>query len=317
MKYLIIAGIASLGLIFLLLRNGSFSNKSKEINFQNRMGNVSSPEKERFDEYWYSGLAELSGYELEQARYGELHQGRATMIFVTEPFSKKKQVKLDNPSQAGKDNISVLKLNSTRKFLTGIYPYSTMTSVFNPVSLNKHKSPLKMTMSGQEWCGQVYQQLNLDGNKFRVNSYSYFESEGDEKYYLDKSYLEDELFNIIRLNPELLPIGEIEIIPSVVVSRFKHEEFAPFKAEAILTNSIFKEIPLKEYQIKYKDTNRTLSIYFQNEFPYRIEGWTDTYSNFGSEVLVTKAVRKNTLRLDYWNKNKKGDLHLNEELYQD
>ena len=33
-----------------------------------------------FDAYWFSGEAELTRYELSQARYGEAHQGEAVFI---------------------------------------------------------------------------------------------------------------------------------------------------------------------------------------------------------------------------------------------
>ncbi|MEM6772762.1 MAG: hypothetical protein AAF597_19445, partial [Bacteroidota bacterium] len=37
-------------------------------------------------EYWYEGKAEINTYRLEQARYGELHPGQVSMIFVSEDF---------------------------------------------------------------------------------------------------------------------------------------------------------------------------------------------------------------------------------------
>ena len=87
-----------------------------------------------FNSYWYQGKAELTSYNLEQARYGEMREGQAVLIFVTEDFSKSKQVKLDNPGAAGDDAEKVLKLNMTKKFDTGLYPYSMMSSVFTPVN---------------------------------------------------------------------------------------------------------------------------------------------------------------------------------------
>ena len=80
-----------------------------------------------FNSYWHAGKAELSKYSLQQSRYGELHEGHAVLVFVTERMNPKKQVKADRP---GADTVPVLKLNATRKFNTGIYPYSVMTSVF-------------------------------------------------------------------------------------------------------------------------------------------------------------------------------------------
>ena len=59
-------------------------------------------ESPEFKSYWNSGRAEITSYKLEQARYGELHSGYSVLVFVTEDFSKKKQVKLDRPAAAGR-----------------------------------------------------------------------------------------------------------------------------------------------------------------------------------------------------------------------
>ena len=40
-----------------------------------------------FDTYWYQGLAELSRYDLKQSRYGQVRQGEAVLVYVTEDFS--------------------------------------------------------------------------------------------------------------------------------------------------------------------------------------------------------------------------------------
>ena len=148
------------------------------------------PLSETFKKYWYAGNAEITSYQLEMARYGEIREGKSVLVYVTEPFAAGKQVKADrsNPS-----NIPVLKLNATKKFLTGIYPYSIMTSSFYPVSNDQHA--IKLTNSVQEWCGQVFAQLN-NKSQFEVNSFSYFESEGDHQFKLDKAILELSLIHI-------------------------------------------------------------------------------------------------------------------------
>ena len=64
-----------------------------------------------FGDYWYQGKAELTSYTLEQARYGEVHQGHAVLIYVTEDCSRHKQVKIDDPDAAGADRVMVMKLN--------------------------------------------------------------------------------------------------------------------------------------------------------------------------------------------------------------
>jgi len=58
---------------------------------------------DEFAEYWYAGKSEVAVYDLQQSRYGEVRPGTATLIFVTEPFSKKKHVKLDDPTTGKRD----------------------------------------------------------------------------------------------------------------------------------------------------------------------------------------------------------------------
>ncbi len=322
MKYLIIAGLCLAGIILISVRDTDL----KEI-AELPMGIVSTNQgmdklestpsmDTKFETYWYAGQAELSGYDLKQSRYGEIHEGTATMIFVTEPFSRKKQVKLDNPGAAGKDNVPVLKLNFTRKFLTGIYPYSMMTSVFSPVNTSSLENALKLTLSGQEWCGQVYMQMNKEGSKYDVKSFSYFESEGDENFKASGSYLEDELYSTIRLNPDLLPTGKIDVIPSAVVQRFLHDKFGSYSATATLEDITWNDTAVRRYRLEYEGSGRILSIYFGASFPHYIEGWEDTYKGFGREALTSTAIRKNTKMLDYWNKHNNEDRDLNAELYK-
>jgi hypothetical protein len=259
-----------------------------------------SPE---FKAYWYAGEAEISSYKLEQARYGEIRGGNAILVYVTEDFLPEKQVKADNRNA---DNIPVLKLNSTKNFLTGIYPYSIMQSTFYPVSNNSHA--IKVSASVQEWCGHVYTQLNNKG-QFEITSHSYFESEADQAFKLDKTILENELWTQLRINPQSLPTGDLEIIPSFEFTRLRHIIIKPYKASATLNNNI--------YSISYPELNRTLSIQFNPNFPFDILEWEETFkSGFGAnaKVLSTKATKLNTIKSAYWKKNGNKDEVLRETL---
>lgn len=270
-----------------------------------------------FNGYWYAGEAEITSYELSQARYGEIHKGEAVMVFVTEPFSQSKQVKLDDWRDESEDNVSVMKLNLTKKFLTGIYPYSMMMSTFTPVSANKYPDPIKVTTTSQEWCGHTFMQLNLRENDYRLRGFSYFESEGDVDLSVPKLILEDELWTRIRLNPKSLPIGKAEILPSTFYLRLRHQESNSQKAAASILEvhtSEFSDDPHSIYTVEYE--NRKLAIYFENNFPHTILGWQETYlSGFGKpERLTTTAKRINTIKSAYWGKNSNKDRELRKEL---
>ncbi|QNL21564.1 hypothetical protein HZR84_06315 [Hyphobacterium sp. CCMP332] len=252
--------------------------------------------------YWYQGKAELSSYDLKQSRYGEIHKGHSVLIFVSEPFNTEKQVKADRPASSPGTN--VLKLNFTKKFSTGIYPYSLMTSVFTPINQNEYPNTLKVSTTNQDWCGHTFMQLNLDKDKYRIEQFSYFESEGDKQIEIKKVLLEDEIWNLIRLQGGNLPVGKMSIYPSTQYLRLKHKENKVFEVNARLE----KDKGINTYTLEYK--NRILSIEFENKEPFKILGWTETYLNNGgaeTENLTTTATLKETILLDYWNKNSVAD----------
>lgn len=279
--------------------------------------NLMQPSPQDFNSYWYAGEAEITSYELKQARYGEIHEGEAVLVFVTEPFSRSKQVKLDDWRNETPDNVSVLKLNMTKKFLTGIYPYSMMSSIFKPVSYDKHPNLLKVTTSSQEWCGHTFMQLNLREDDYRLRGFSYFESEGDVDVAVPNALLEDEIWTQIRLNPGGLPTGKIKILPGTFYLRLRHQESKPQDAKATLedvSSSDFSESGHKKYSIAY--SNRTLAIYFESSFPYTILGWEESHmSGFGKpQQLTTTAKRINTIKSPYWSKNGNADREIRKEL---
>ncbi len=268
---------------------------------------LSAKEKADFQKYWQNGQAEISRFSIKQARYGELHQGHEVLVFVTENFLKDKQVKLDTEYRSGAE--AVLKLNRIRRFTTGIYDYSMMTSVFKPFDVARFQQALKVTMSSQDWCGHTFLQFNNRGNKFAVSSYSYFELEGDEKYNIDAATLEDELLNTIRLSPTLLPIGKLQLIPMGAVLRLRHKKARVVNATATLAPYSGKDLPgknLQQYSLSYENGRRKFSVTFEKEHPHLIAGFTDTYkSGWGtsSKELTTRAVRTHLHRSAYWQEN--------------
>ncbi len=284
--------------------------KNSKDNASNESSVASKAKKSlstEFKEYWYAGDAEVTSYKLSQARYGEIREGHSVLIFVTESFVHDKQVKADRFNE---ENVPVLKLNSTKKYLTGIYPYSIMTSSFYPVHDNQHA--IKVAFSAQEWCGQVFAQLN-NREKFKINSYSYFESESDKVFELDKNILENEIWNKIRINPAELPIGELQIIPSFEYIRMAHKELKTYKATVSLTELN----DLKTYNIVYPELNRNLEIKFKSSFPHTIESWSESFkSGFGdsAKTMTSTATKIKTIKTPYWRQNGNNDISLRDTL---
>ncbi|NGX84336.1 septum formation inhibitor Maf [Aequorivita sp. KMM 9714] len=279
-------------------KNQKETIKEKDVAYRN----VS----QEFKDYWYSGKAEITSYDLSQVRYGEIRKGKAVNIFVSENFLPKEQVKADNDS---KENISVLKLNQTKNFNTGIYPYSVMTSTFSPISTQENA--IKISNSVQEWCGQVYMQLN-NRNEYEIKSHSYFADEGDKNFSVPKTWLENELWNLIRINPEELPTGNLTLIPSFEYLRFYHKEVKAYNATASLKQGDSISI----YTLNYPDLQRELTLFFQSNFPYEIEKWEEVNAQKTNDTshLKTTAIKSKRIQSAYWKENKNEFLHLRDSL---
>jgi len=306
-RLLILSG--ALGVLILIACSNIKADEATKIKKDNDQidNNISKELSEDFKKYWYEGTAEITSYQLEQARYGEIRLGKAVMIYVTEDFLNKEQVKADRNNT---DNVPVLKLNATKKFNTGIYPYSIMQSTFYPVSDDRHA--IKISNSMQEWCGHVYTQLN-NRKKFDIVSHSYFQNEADQRFSIDKTGLENELWAKIRINPNNLPLGNLSSIPSFEYMRLRHKEIKAYEAEA----SLSKEGDNTIYTITYPELKRTLAITFTSSFPYQIESWSETFtSGFGANAkeMVTKATKIKQIKSAYWNKNSNNDHGLRNDL---
>lgn len=298
-------GLLSLFLVLFLSCNEKHTDASKEII------DTTNPGVDRsLDSYWYQGKAEICSYALEQVRYGQIHKGDAVLIFVSEDFSKSKQVKLDDPSQSGSDKITVLKMNYSKKFNTGIYPYSMFLSCFSPIGNGVPEHTIKISASIQEWCGHVFMQMNQRENKFEVEQYSYFETEGDKKVTLPVEWCEDELFNQIRINPAKLPIDRFKIIPGAFFTRLKHKALSATDAVGRLQDI---NTDTQAYQIEFTILQRNLKILFNKKSPYEILSWEESYLE-GTEQMVSKATLKKRIQLDYWNKHNVEDSIYRKEL---
>jgi len=267
---------------------------------------VANAPNTNFADYWYAGEAELNSYNLEQLRYGEMRTGEEVMVFVTEDFSKSKEVKLDDPGKAGNDKVSVMKMNNLRKFITGIYDYSMMQSVFTPIDYKQYPHSLKTTTSSQDWCGQAFMQFNLEGDKYKMNQYSYFEEEGDQLRKSKTDLLEDELWTRIRIEPNSLKEGLYDVIPSTFYSRLTHDVLKPKQARITFD----KQGGTTFLVLEYMHLDRTLRIGYMTAFPHKILSWTEMQD--GS--LLSKGTLKSSVKSAYWRQHDKGHEFMRDSL---
>ncbi len=257
-----------------------------------------------------NGKAEISSYQFTQPRYGELRKGYSVLIFVPEDIHADTRIKIEDYSATPeKFRVPVLKLNRNIQFSTGIYNYSVMTSVFASINEKFGISffPLKLSLSGIEWCGNFFVQLLPDQKGARRMQHSYFEKEGDRQDFLSSptgGIYEDALPILIReLQGEWQKEGEARsfpLFPSLWSTRISHR--TPSWEKATLTKSRDK----RETRWQWQVGQRSETYWVANEYPHYILRWE------GSDG--EKGERKKTLHLPYWEKNGNKDLPLRKEL---
>ncbi|WP_053332183.1 hypothetical protein [Turneriella parva] len=259
-----------------------------------------------FDQYWQQGKAELSRYTLTQARYGNLNRGEMIVITVTEPFNADKQVKSDSAS--GQAVRAVMKAQTMRRFTTGIYDYAITTTSFKPLDDAVTRPAMKITSTSVDWCGQTFAQLNQAKTGYRVESRSYFESEGDETFVVGDAFGEDEIWQRIRLAPDLLPVGENKVLPALAAARLRHRRLAAEPASATLGDYQGKDFSgkqLRSYRLVYargQSHERSVDFVFERAFPHTIVGYAEEYADgfVTPRRLKTVAKLTKTMLLDYW-----------------
>lgn len=256
-------------------------------------------------DYWYQGKAELNSYDVVQERYGELREASEVKIFVTEDFSANKQVKLESELSPGDQRVPILKLNAIRRFRTGIYDYSLMQSVFTPMETQKMRT-LKITATIQDWCGQVFVQCNAVADAYKIQSFSYFEAEGDAETQVKADLLEDEIWTLIRLRPESLARRQAIVLPSASYARFRHKPLQSAVADISLEPGERESV----LHLVYSAIPRQLHIRYETPFPHRILGWEETIEG----KLANKGTLKKTMMDAYWRHNDNASSALREEL---
>lgn len=268
-----------------------------------------------FNNYWNAGLAELSRYELSQARYGNLNRGEMIVIVVTEPFRTDKQVKSE--LTAGISETPVLKAQLMRRFATGIYDYVITTTSFKSLDTNAFPHALKVSGSAVDWCGHAWLQLNLKKGSYLAQGRSYFEEAADEDFSVSLAISEDEIWQRIRMQPGSLPVGRIQMIPSLSSSRLRHRKvFAETVTAAVQHLTAAKRT---EYSLVYDTglpTERRVVFTFANTFPYSIHEYQETYlDGFKTPKKLTTVARlKKTMRSPYWQQHNPEHLKLRRDL---
>lgn len=266
---------------------------------------------QQFWSHWSDGQAEMQSYDFKQMRYGELREGTAVAIFVTEPFDVVQRVKVDRETDS---STIVLKLNLVQDFSTGVYDYNLMLSAFVNLKGRDQFATgelLKASFSSQEWCGHVFSQLLPHSEYAELMTLSYFEGEEQRSTRITTSaqtLSEDALFHWARgLSVPTVTPGKtlpIQLLRSLKESRLQHrptEEISAVLEVAAETEML--KVDAGAFQVRRKSIQREDGLrwdfYVESAFPHRIISWK---KSDGEVASLIKSVR-----MSYWQLNRNTD----------
>ena len=264
-----------------------------------------------FWSHWSDGKAEVNGYDLPQPRYGQLRKGYAALIYVTEPFSRSKAVKVDRYDASNADHFIALKLNLVKRFQTGIYDYGIMSSIFTDPT--RRFQTVKSTFSSQEWCGQVFEKLIVGRDQSILTIDSYFEGESATQQFKGPIDIEDAFW----IQARGLDSGGpgTALTPKTILGSATLRRLAHIKAVTYTTTSSWSQVhtlqtPAGLFSVKAmmwrRQDGKTCQLHVETQRPFRIIGWE---CSDGEKARMTGSKR-----LPYWNQSRLADEALLKEI---
>jgi len=236
------------------------------------------------------------------------------MIYVTEPWSLSKRVKVNDYSKDPSDVFDVLKLNLVRDFQTGIYDYNTMLSLF---VRTQDFSPVEMSFTSAEWCGNVYARVGFEADSLQEALYSYFEDETASRSLSRPAdgVPEDALFILLRgLKGEFLAPGVRHTIPllsGMLESRLRHRPLEWTMAEIFRAEEpVSVRVPAgtwpKSVYFEVKLQNgRTGRFWIEPDGDRRVLKWT--WGEPGKSEASENGELTGSMRTAYWKENGPGN----------
>lgn len=224
---------------------------------------INQETNETFTDYWKKGKIEITKYELKE---DSILVGEGSLTFS-----------IDYVEGVNKtDSIQVLHSDFTGKIHKENYDYSAMTSTYSPLNQTLRPHATKVVNSVQEPLGNSFLKLLQIPKSYEIESDNTFKEKTKKHFILERRNLEDELWAKIRMNPNDLPTGDIEIIPSFAYWQSVRKSPNVYEAKAVLKDYLGTEFTgkkLKIYSLDYPDLKRNLSIVFEGDFPFEIVSW--------------------------------------------
>ena len=277
----------------------------------------------RDEKYWGDGKAEFNIYDAVEMRYGVSRPCEIIHILVREPFAERDLVKAEPNTHGG--TYPVIKMNQILHIPTGVYVYQQMHSAFWRCDTG---ALVKATLTSNDSCGNTYKEFRALGGLrgliekgWRYEWRTYWEgmSAGEEvvsaplsasrKWSADPTVATstgifyDELPARVRMIDFEKAGGQFAfwIANSIVNSKKDDVSFRPARlvwsppSDDRLTVEVYDNAGYPKVDVETKSV-----FLLEAKSPHRLLEWS--LPGGGSGKL------RRSLKIDYWNYNKPGDL---------
>ena len=215
-----------------------------------------------FQKYWKMKGLETTKFILKQ---DSLIVGEATLSYSLKALNK------DQPN----GTIHCLSSHFTQKIVQENYNYSDNSTVLMPLNTPLYPHAKTVVSSSQSNIGTDFLSFQPEPKSYLFVGRNSIEPEKEIHQITEKGNLEDEIWAKIRMNPDALPQGEFEMIPSLGYWNKVHKSPA---AQEVKVE--FKDVEgaknLKKYSLDYPELKRKLDIIFEANFPYQIVEFSET-----------------------------------------
>lgn len=249
---------------------------------------------------WDDGLSEISYYDAVDTIYGAQRRYTRVMLVNREWLNAAEFVKAMVPDLARGD-IPVLKLNIAEEIPTANYNYRYMVTLFvNRESL----LPLKLTASSQEWCGTTFKQLQWlpagrgteapSRPELRIQSFSYFEGEGDRVWALPGEpvvYPAEALFLLVRASAAAGRDWDLHLLPPM---RSNHAVApTPVAAQIRVDRAVSElDVPFGKFRavrVRVSRESHEERFWIESDPPYRL---LSHESDAGQQMILRHVERR-------------------------
>ena len=248
------------------------------------------------EKVWGDGKAEFNIYDAEEVRYGQPRKCEILHILVREPFAERDLVKAEPNTRGG--TYPVIKLNQILHIPTGLYVYQQMHSAFWRCDTGEL---VKATLTSNDSCGNTYKEFRalgglrgLMGKGWRYEWRTYWEgmSAGKENVSAPADAI---FYDELPMRVRTIDFGktkgafQIQLAPTVIKSKKDQLTFTP--------TAVAWEVVASEIRVTVAPGD---SFLLDAKAPHLLREWQRAD---GGKLTLRKS-----LKIDYWNYNKPGDL---------